>query len=460
MNRAPVAPPLLFALALSGCASTLSGVGGADGYACKAPEGAMCTSVSGVYANTAQNIQRPTKPAEKKSPPATPAIYGATSIAPGKPARLNSGQSYFMHIPDSRIAAARGTSFEATTDYSRVAEADALIICVPTPLNPFREPDLSFIIDTMESILPHLRAGQLVSLESTTYPGTTEEELKPRIEAMLGNIAKRRPANISDIDRYLLLDKGQSNEENLLDGSKILSSFDSYRVLAGDRVISNLDAMPAKAQRSIDLLRQPSGPNQGELVWRLGLVLGSANLLLLGIGLAATNPRRPSNWNVLMALLAFVVYYNIINLTKAWVAGAKLGMGTALALTHGSALAIALGLLWWRDSRNSRGRLRRGFAAAVFFPHAARVLRRGGDERARARVFPRDPAKPRRHAERARAPRASPRLAVERRRRLRAACWLRAPRARCHVAVRREIPVRRRMHGREPCWEHGAYAWR
>lgn len=90
MNRAAVAPPLLFALALSGCASTLSGVGGADGYACKAPEGAMCTSVSGVYANTAQNIQKPTKPAEKKSPPATPAIYGATSIAPGKPAAASS----------------------------------------------------------------------------------------------------------------------------------------------------------------------------------------------------------------------------------------------------------------------------------------------------------------------------------------------------------------------------------
>ena len=90
MNRAAVAPPLLFALALSGCASTLSGVGGADGYACKAPEGAMCTSVSGVYANTAQGIQKPTKPTEKKSPPATPAIYGATSIAPGKPAAASS----------------------------------------------------------------------------------------------------------------------------------------------------------------------------------------------------------------------------------------------------------------------------------------------------------------------------------------------------------------------------------
>ena len=90
MNRTAVAPLLLFALALSGCASTLSGVGGADGYACKAPEGAMCTSVSGVYANTAQGMQKLTKPAEKKSPPAAPAIYGASSIAPGKLAPASS----------------------------------------------------------------------------------------------------------------------------------------------------------------------------------------------------------------------------------------------------------------------------------------------------------------------------------------------------------------------------------
>ncbi|MFZ2651916.1 MAG: LPS export ABC transporter permease LptF [Burkholderiaceae bacterium] len=160
-------------------------------------------------------------------------------------------------------------------------------------------------------------------------------------------------------DRYLLLDKGQSNEQDMRDGSKTLSRFDSYRVLAGERSLFSMDSLPAKAQRSIDLLRQPSALHQGELVWRLGLVLGSANLLLLGIGLAETNPRRPSNWNVLFALLSFVVYYNIINLTQAWVAGGKLGMGTALATIHGSAFVIALTQLWWRDSRNRRGHWRR-----------------------------------------------------------------------------------------------------
>jgi UDP-N-acetyl-D-glucosamine dehydrogenase len=76
---------------------------------------------------------------------------------------------------------ARG--LEPTTDFSLAGEADALIVCVPTPLSQFREPDLSFVINTINTLVPYLRKGQIVSLESTTYPGTTEEELKPRIES-------------------------------------------------------------------------------------------------------------------------------------------------------------------------------------------------------------------------------------------------------------------------------------
>ena len=96
---------------------------------------------------------------------------------------LNAGRSYIEHIKAEHIGRARKAGFEATADFSRAAEADALILCVPTPLNKYREPDLSFIIDTTDSLVPHLRRGQLVSLESTTYPGTTDEELKPRIES-------------------------------------------------------------------------------------------------------------------------------------------------------------------------------------------------------------------------------------------------------------------------------------
>jgi UDP-N-acetyl-D-glucosamine dehydrogenase len=97
--------------------------------------------------------------------------------------RLNRGQSYIEHIRAERIQEACAKGFEATADFSRASETDALIICVPTPLNAYREPDLSFILNTADALAPHVRSGQIVSLESTTYPGTTEEEILPRLEA-------------------------------------------------------------------------------------------------------------------------------------------------------------------------------------------------------------------------------------------------------------------------------------
>ncbi len=95
---------------------------------------------------------------------------------------LNQGQSYIQHISSTRISNVQA-KIHATADFSASCEADALILCVPTPLDKYREPDLSFVLQTTDALVPHLRAGQLVSLESTTYPGTTEEELKPRIES-------------------------------------------------------------------------------------------------------------------------------------------------------------------------------------------------------------------------------------------------------------------------------------
>jgi UDP-N-acetyl-D-glucosamine dehydrogenase len=102
-------------------------------------------------------------------------------IDQGKVDRLNSGQSDIEHISSAVIAAANAAGMECSTDISRTPEADALILCVPTPLNKYREPDLSYVIKTTDSLVPYLRTGQVVSLESTTYPGTTEEELLPRV---------------------------------------------------------------------------------------------------------------------------------------------------------------------------------------------------------------------------------------------------------------------------------------
>lgn len=103
-------------------------------------------------------------------------------IDDSKVTKLNSGESYIEHIPAKKVEAARASGFEATTDFSRASECDALILCVPTPLNKYREPDMSFVINTTDAIKPYLRTGQVVSLESTTYPGTTEEELLPRVQ--------------------------------------------------------------------------------------------------------------------------------------------------------------------------------------------------------------------------------------------------------------------------------------
>ena len=96
---------------------------------------------------------------------------------------LNSGKSYIQQFPDSAIQLAQKEGFWATTDFAEVKDLDAIILCVPTPLNLHREPDLSYIISTIESTLPFLKKGQVISLESTTYPGTTEEEVIPRISS-------------------------------------------------------------------------------------------------------------------------------------------------------------------------------------------------------------------------------------------------------------------------------------
>lgn len=99
-------------------------------------------------------------------------------------AALNRGDSYIFDVTDDELAEARASGrFEATTDYARVAEADAISICVPTPLRKTRDPDVSYIQSAAQSMAPHLRGPVLVVLESTTYPGTTEEVVVPMLEA-------------------------------------------------------------------------------------------------------------------------------------------------------------------------------------------------------------------------------------------------------------------------------------
>jgi UDP-N-acetyl-D-glucosamine dehydrogenase len=103
-------------------------------------------------------------------------------IDPVKVETLTRGGSYIVRIPETEIQAAIANGFQATSDFAGIADMDVVIICVPTPLNDHHEPDLSYIVATGHNIAPHLRPGQLIILESTTYPGTTEELLVPILE--------------------------------------------------------------------------------------------------------------------------------------------------------------------------------------------------------------------------------------------------------------------------------------
>jgi UDP-N-acetyl-D-glucosamine dehydrogenase len=111
---------------------------------------------------------------------------------------LNQGGSYIVRILSSEIKSAQQNGFSATADYTQIAQMDVVIICVPTPLNEYHEPDLSYVTSTVRSIAPHVHEGQLIILESTTYPGTTEEIVVPLLEqGNIGGLRVKRDAESS-----------------------------------------------------------------------------------------------------------------------------------------------------------------------------------------------------------------------------------------------------------------------
>jgi lipopolysaccharide export system permease protein len=150
-------------------------------------------------------------------------------------------------------------------------------------------------------------------------------------------------------DRFLVLDRGQRTQLDRKTGERTLASFQRYQILAEEHHVRRASVRSPKTMPTIDLIRNPSLRHQGELTWRLGLLFGAVNLTLLGVALAATNPRRATNWNLMFALMGFVVYYNLISLSQAWVSGGRLTFGAAMLFVHGAVLVLALGLVWWRD---------------------------------------------------------------------------------------------------------------
>ena len=164
--------------------------------------------------------------------------------------KLRAGETYIKHIPSETIAGAiEKKRFRVTDDFDELAEMDAIVICVPTPLDDHREPDLSFIRDTAEAICPRLRAGQLVVLESTTYPGTTEEVVLP----ILAKSGLRCPVSSYDTD-------GVTAEAVASEEADFLLAFSPEREDPGNKdfrthqipkVIGGVNATSARAARAL-----------------------------------------------------------------------------------------------------------------------------------------------------------------------------------------------------------------
>lgn len=180
--------------------------------------------------------------------------------------QLNGNKSPIKHIADSDIAKLIGSGFKGTTDFSQVSECDAMIICVPTPLNEYREPDLSFVIATMDSIAPYLRAGQLLSLESTTWPGTTKEILLPYVEGAGLSVGE---------DFYLAYSPEREDPGNTLFSTQTIPK------VAGGHTKACLEAAVAFYGSFIDTIVPVSSTEASEMVKLLENIHRSVNIGLV-----------------------------------------------------------------------------------------------------------------------------------------------------------------------------------
>src|SRR5713226_6628326 len=189
---------------------------------------------------------------------------------------LNQGQSYIYHIPATEIQSAQGRGFRATDQYSYLREMDAIIICVPTPLNEHREPDLSYIQATADAIAPHLRAGQLVVLESTTYPGTTEEILVATLEKKNQHGLKAARADAPLQDRFFAAFSPEREDP----GNQSVARRDIPKVVRGlEQNASDLTALLYKTifNRTVKV----SSPAAAEMTKLLENIYRSVNIALV-----------------------------------------------------------------------------------------------------------------------------------------------------------------------------------
>jgi lipopolysaccharide export system permease protein len=156
--------------------------------------------------------------------------------------------------------------------------------------------------------------------------------------------------------RFLVLDRGERVQTDIDTGSKTLSRFDSARLLIGEVADADTSTPDMRSMSTPELFRIKQRDAKAELVWRLGLIWATFNMVLAGLSLAAGNARRNSNWNLVYALLVFVVYFNLLSLSQTWVAKGKMVWPVALWVVHGSLTLGALAVIWWRDGALIGGR--------------------------------------------------------------------------------------------------------
>ena len=150
--------------------------------------------------------------------------------------------------------------------------------------------------------------------------------------------------------RYLVLEDGHRVDRTPSTTESFQGTFATAHIRVGDTPASGPGDVSPRVTSTWDLLARQADPEAaGELAWRFGLVLASINLLVLGVGLSASNPRKPSNWGVLFALLSFVLYFNLINLSQSWVYGRQAPLWPTVLLLHGGVATLAWSVLLWRD---------------------------------------------------------------------------------------------------------------
>ena len=161
--------------------------------------------------------------------------------------------------------------------------------------------------------------------------------------------AKEGQITVEKGQRLLVLTNGERTQTDLETGEKVLSRFQEARILIGEVSDSQAGAPDVRSLPTLDLLTGKELSYKSELVWRLGLIWASLNMVLSGLSLAAGNARRTSNWNMVFALLVFVFYFNLLTLTQTWVSKGKLSWVAALLVVHGGLTLFSLSVIWWRD---------------------------------------------------------------------------------------------------------------